>query len=424
MASLEHGPKLNPQIAATFSGMKKSVMDGFAKLSAPAEDKGDKFSMLGMLLLCAMLIGLIVYLLKASRLFENKVNIARMSKADMMAQTGYDTANPKRIGIRKYLQNLVASGVPDSHLVLTNFYVSTVNATGLFFPSVDGIVTPQAARMAVLGGARGFVFDLWPDMTPGANFAPCIQVVESGSLWRRVSMNSVPFAPIVKALMEEAFAVQERPGYEDPVFLYLRFRGTARAVTYAATASALRAAMEQYRMPVIYNNRRAQDRIFSTPITELFRKVIVCSNVTAEGNPLSDYINVGPRDGVKVEWNTSDVKGMTDDDKVKAIKQIKSNLSWVAPLSEDPNAEANSYDFVANQSIGIQFSAMNFWNNNDKLKAYMDPKMFGTQSFAIKPAPIRYVVEMLPPPKYPENPNWGTGTTAGTPTKPANVQLP
>jgi hypothetical protein len=160
------------------------------------------------------------------------------------------------------------------------------------------------------------------------------------------------------------------------------------------------------------------------PITALFKKVVIVSNVTADGNPLSDFINVGPADGLPLEYSTNLVKGFNEADRKRAIEKIKQNITWIAPLSEDPLAESNVWDFAANQAVGVHFCAMNFWNNTDKLKAYMDPKMFGLQSFAIKPLALRYVVEMLPPPKFPQDPKWGSGTTAGTPTPPPSVQLP
>jgi hypothetical protein len=67
---------------------------------------------------------------------------------------------------------------------------------------------------------------------------------------------------------------------------------------------------------------------------------------------------------------------------------------------------------------------MNFWNNNDSLKAYMAPAMFGKQSFAIKPSALRYVVEVLADPKFPQNPKWGSGPTAGSMTEPPSIRLP
>ena len=422
--SLSDKAELNPELVSFFSGMKTAIGNGIAKLGEASKEINTNFSILTMCALIALLIGLFIYYFKSSQLFETRYNIHRIARESTIAQSEYDSKNGERVGLRNYLQSVVQSGVPDSQLVLTNFYVSTVNATGLFFPAVDGVINPEAARMAVKAGARGFVFDLWPDLSPGAQFSPSVQVVESGSLWRRTSLNSQPFVSILKTLIQEALEIQERPGHEDPVFLYLRFRGKPRAATFAATANALRAVIEQYRLDPMFNNRRGQERLFSMPITSLFKKVVIASNVVAEGNPLSDYINVGPVDGIPLEYAVSRVKGLSDNDRTIAIRNIKQNLTWVAPFSEDPVAEANTWDVSGNQAIGVHFCAMNFWNMNDKLKDYMIPTMFGKQSFALKPVPLRYIVETLPNPKYPQDPKWGTGATAGTPTQPPAIQLP
>jgi len=118
------------------------------------------------------------------------------------------------------------------------------------------------------------------------------------------------------------------------------------------------------------------------------------------------------------------VRGMTESDRQQAIRKIQNNLTWIAPVSEDPAAEANVYDVAANQAIGVQFCAMNFWKQTDQLKAYMDKKMFGKQSFLIKPTAIRYIIEILAKPPVPQDMKWGTGPSAGSPTPPAAIQLP
>jgi hypothetical protein len=424
MASMSSKPELNPEIKSFFSGISDSVKGGLAKMKQSAPEDVTKFPIWGLLIILVVIVGLMIWYFKRLALFENVVNIRKLAKNNTEAQADYDAKNPNRVGIRQYLGELKKQGVPDTQLCLTNFYVSTVNAAGVFFPAEDGVVSPMAARAAVLAGARCFVLDIWPDLSPDAKFGPSIQVVESGSLWRRISMNSLPFVSILKALVQEAFEMEARPGSSDPLFLYLRFRGKSRAATYTATANALRTVLEQYRLDHSYNTCRGQDTIFTVPITSLFKKVVIISNTKAEGNILSDYINIGPKDGIKMEWGLTEARGLSTEAKADAIRKVQQNLTFVAPLSETPEAEKNAWDFTLAQSVGIHFCAMNFWNRNDKLQAYMDPAMFGKQSFLLKPLPLRYVIELLPAPKYPENPGWGTGATAGKPTEPPGIKLP
>lgn len=417
-------PKLNKDIVSGFETAKQWANDRLAKLmeKQPAVNTFPLYALfLTVLFACIAL----WYLYRSFMLLETPTNIHRITNDSIKAQNRYSQANPSRVGIREYLANLKRAGVPDTQLVLTNFYVSTVNAGGLFFPITDGVASGEAARAAILGGARGIVFDIWPDLSPGANFGPILQIVESGSQWRRISMNSIPLQYALKPLIEEAFEHDGRPGFYDPLILYLRFRGNPRTSTYNLTARALSATLESYRLPYSYNACRGQDMLFSTLITDLFRKVIIVSNTKAEGSSLRDYINVGPKAGVKLEYTINEARSLTQDGKAQQIGIIRQNLTWVAPFSEDANAESNSWDIQPSLDVGIMFCAMNFWNNNDRLKKYMGSDMFGKQSFAIKPLPLRLTLDVLPVSSIPVDPKWGTDNAKkGAPAEVASIQLP
>lgn len=427
MATPSNGPVLNPKIGAFFSDVGAAGKALLAKASGSAAGTGDELSVYGVLVRLLAIFG-VIYLYgwfsRVAMTFETKPNILRISKDATQAQVDYAKANTKRKSLRAYLQELQAANVPASQMCLTNFYVSTVNATGVFFPAYDGVVSEEAARTAVLAGARAFVLDIWPDLRAGANYGPVIQVVEAGSDWRRISLNSLPLSSVLRPLIQEGFQTPMRPGIDDPMFLYLRFRGKPRATTFEATARVLSEALEMYRLDTSFNNCRAQDRIYSLPIPHFFKKVILFSNNRATGTALADYINVGPKDGISVEMTTQDVRTFGFEKSAEQIHKVKSNLTWVAPPPELPVAENNDYDWEAAQGLGIQFTAMNFWNRNDRLKKYLSPPFFGTQSFLIKPASLRYVMETIPDPKKPFNPNWGTGTTAGTMKDPPAIRMP
>lgn len=415
-------PEVNPKIGEFVSSVAAAGHGFAAKI---LDD--DQISVGGVLLrilIIGLTISIYVWYARYSSSFETKPNILRISREATQAQLDYAKANPKRKSLRAYLQTLQAANVPASQMCLTNFYISTVNAAGVFFPSYNGVVSAEAARAAVLAGARGFVLDIWPDLTPGANFGPVIQVVEEGSTWRRISLNSLPLSSVLAAIKQEAFETSMRPGSDDPLFLYLRFRGKPRSVTYEATAKVLSATLEQYRLDTSYNNCRAQDRIYTLPITNFFKKVVVFSNIRATGTMLADYINVAPRDGINVEMSTEDARALTFGMKSDAIQRVKMNMTWIAPPAETPIAEGNGYDWQAAQAIGVHFCAMNFWNRNDRLNKYMEPSMFGTQSFLIKPASLRYVMEVIADPKQPFNPQWGSGASAGTMKDPPAIKLP
>jgi len=414
-------PRLNPKLVEFVSDLWGKTKN----LTGATEGvTNNTIIIVGTLIGIIAVLALIVWYVNYSGYYETKNNITRISKEATQAQVEYARLNPKRKSLRDYLQRLQAAGVPASQMCLTNFYVSTVNAAGIFFPSYNGVASAEAARAAVLGSARGFVLDIWPDLTPGANFGPIIQVVEAGSAWRRISLNSLPLSSVLQAIIQEGFVTPLRPGSDDPIFLYLRFRGHPRSATFEATAKVLSATLEQYRLDNSYNNCRAQDRMYTLPITNFFKKVVIFSNNRATGTTLEDYINIGPRDGINVEVSVDDARSLTVDMKADAIHKFKLNETWLAPLPETSAAESNGYDWEAAQRLGIHFMAMNFWNRGDKLQKYMDPNMFGTQSFLIKPASLRYVIEVIADPKVPFDPKWGSGATAGTMRDPPPIRLP
>ena len=416
-------PVINNEVVALYETTKKWTKERVTQ--AVEKIKNDPNFSIIQLFFIVILTGIVFYVFSTYyNVLENPTNISRIARESIDAESHYGNDNHKRIGIRDYLQQLKNSGVPTNHFVLTNFYVSTVNAGGLFYPIVDGVVSPEAARAAVLGGARSFVFDIWPDMTPGAQFGPVIQTVESGSLWRRVSINALPFSYVLKVLAEEAFAFQSRPGYYDPLFIYLRFRGKPRMDTFNLTARAISAALEEHRLPSSFNACRNQDQVFALPISDILRKVIIASNMKAESSSLRDYINVGPKAGVKLEWGINEARGLNAEALPQAKRLVQQNLAWIAPLSEDQAAVDNEWDTKPSFDIGIMFCAMNFGNTNEKLGAYLSDDWFGKQSFKIKPEPLRYVIDVLPNPLDPPNPGWKSSPSAGTPISPPGITLP
>jgi hypothetical protein len=354
------------------------------------------------------------------------MNIARILKADVDGATHYLTDAPKRKGLPALYNSLIAQGYTDDFLCFTNFYVSTVNATGLFFPAVNGVVSPDAARLATYGGARAFVFDIWPDLSPGGEFGPTIEAMDAGSFWRRTTLNALPFVNILQAVLDTALppigpgyatadstslllpqpmAPGQGQGKQDPVILYFRFRGVPRVSTFDAMADILESTILPYRLDAAFNNCRNSDNLFKVPIYQLFSKVVIISNRRGTGR-FMDFVNFSEKEGIPLEYDPSQIGLITGDAAIEAKKKIQMNPSFVAPLSEAPMAESNGYDMSGAQALGIHFLATNFWSDKQPLK-----KMFETHSFALKPIALCYKPTHLAPPLNPPNPKWGDSST-------------
>jgi hypothetical protein len=420
-------PRFNPALTQALSGLGERVSGGLSVIGSSSAGIGGWYGIIMILISTVLLIGLFVWYGKYRGTFETSSNIQHIIKERTQAAAEYDVSREKRIDLPAYLAELRRAGTPATELALTNFYISTANATGIFLPGKDGVASDMAARAVVAAGARAFVFDIWPDLTPGGNFSPILQIVESGSQWRRISLNSAPFVKVLKTIVHEIFE-SGRPGFDDVVVLYLRFRGKPRPQTYAGVQAALQACIEPYRLDASFNNCRGQKgdsgRLFSTFITNLFKKVVVVSNDVARGHGLNDYINIGPDDGVKVEWGTSEANGLNEQARGSAVASIQQNLAFVAPLSEDAKTDSNDWRTEESMKVGIHYIAMNFFQPSATLTDYLSPAKFGRASYLIKPAALRYIPVFVNNPKSPEDPKWGSGPTAGAPTIPQSIRMP
>lgn len=393
------GPTLNPIVASAASavgGWFKSIGSAAAASMEPGA-----VPWLFVVFLFVLGFSVLVYYLTTLNKMETPTNIRRIGMAATQAQKAYAISNPTRMGLREYLRQQTANGLPAEQQMLCNFYVSTVTTAGLYFPARGGVISAEAVRTAVLAGARGFVFDVYPDLIPAANYAPIVQVVEAGSNWRRISLNQASFASLLRPLVEEAFEIPTRPGHEDPILLYIRFRGKPRAATFQGVADAIRGISGAYRLDASYGNCRRANTLGQTPLSQLFKKLIVFSNKTSTGTGFDEVVNAGPADGRPLEVAVSDLKGQSDASRAALVKTTKQNVVWVAPTAEGGEAEKNNVAFKEAQASGIQCVALNFWNNEDTLRAAKAATMFGKSSFVMKPISLRTVPEFRAPPGQP-----------------------
>jgi hypothetical protein len=388
--------------------LNKRITDFVSGIFGATWDSTTRNKILLVLALAALTIGIFAWYFTKYRTLEFPGTIQQRVLQNVKQNADYEKTTLQRKGLPDYLELLKRQTVPASHLALTNFYVSTVNGAGFFYPTYDGVFSTHAARLAVAAGARGFVFDIWPDLSPGANFGPILQVVEQGTLWRRISLNAISFASVLSTITTDVFLRYPN----DIVYLYLRFRGTPRPSTFEGTLNALRGHMEPYRLDASFNACRGQDRLFKTPISSLYGRVLVFSNMRAQGTGLADYINSAPSEGIRTDWVPRDVAALTDTMRGEQKVKIQQNISVAALPLEDPASEANTWNWQESHALGIQMAALNLWNRNDSLNKYMAEDMFGIYSYKLKPESIRFLIELIPAPGQIEK-LWEPGPNAG-----------
>jgi len=375
-----------------------------------------------------LLVLIIVYIVQSFG-FETPANISRMETQVAKAWSQYESAQRDSLAttLKKLQQN---SGESQDSFLVSNFYWYTANMGAMFYPGDRAVISPKAVRLALLGGARSFVFDIWPDLTPGTGqYAPIVQHVAAGSAWKRDSMNSVPLAAILSTLVQEAYGVQRESTNSDPLMIYLRFKGVPRKETFDFTAKVLESTIQPYRLDASYNRCRGQAMIPIQNIANFSKQIIVVSNVVAADSVMGDYINIGPTTGATIEYDPNFAKGLTTGGaasgqtagmKLSAINAIKQNISFVAP-----DDTSNSWDISGCASIGVHCLALNFGTLNvpstaPSYSSGPSRMTFNNASFVLKPVPLRIVPQTIAAPSTP--PNWNFN--GGNITQPPGISIP
>lgn len=415
-------------IAGAAGGLNKGLTARETQLKAldlkAVADSGIPIIVLGIAVLAYVVAAVV-----CSFSFETPTNIGRISQKALVTWLSYGVKEGKRNSMKATLTALSSQGVTADTMYLTNFYIQTANITGILFGNGGRpVASLDSIRFALVGGARAFVFDLWPDLAPGdAQRGPVLKTLEPGSAQRRTSYNSIPFASALSQLIYVAFQANYQSIVNDPIIIYLRFRTqpnskAPRQDTMELAAKALQATIQPYRLDAAFNRCRAQDTIPILPLSVFAQKVIVVSNTNGAGSSLADYINVAPKAGIPVEYehtyyNQIQPKGDNTPTDItnKTIMTMKQNLSFVAPYGEDPAAASNAWDVLGAQKIGVHCCAMNM----DPAK--MPPpieKMFSVNSFVYKNPQLLYAPTTLPEPQTLPPMGYGQGLSAGSVTTP------
>jgi hypothetical protein len=304
--------------------------------------------------------------------------------------------------------NSLGNEVAMDKRILGNIYFMTAATTGFFFPNnssgKDGVFSPEAARYAAKAGARAFVFEIWPNMDPLQKFEPVLQVVEEGSNWRRISLNSMPLRNAMEPIITEIYGSSIDSKYIDDVaVIYLRFQGTPRDITFDKTAEILQEFIEPYRLDMSYNANRKKNTLPRTSLNDLKGRIIVATNIVIPKNTtLSEYINYGPTDAsnsTRVEFSSRDLT-VANTDVIKNIFSFCINDIGVY------DTETSQYGGIKQASkLGVNCIAENVFR-----KDYIEKtEIFGTYSYAMLPESLRMAQITTASPATPVNNGIGDG---------------
>ncbi len=377
-------------------------MQAVSKYAAFQEIFSKPSSALILVILMMALIAYTIYIyFNSTANLNNTANYASRIQLRMSeAETNY---NNDYVLKRKGIDALVTGQLNNPYFI--NFYILTANMAGLYTPALNGVYDPSALKYALRAGARGFVFDIYSG-TKEQNYAPMLQVLQSGSSYKTQTMNQMPLALALQTLRKEGFENSSLPNYQDPMVLYFRFRGTIITTTLALAAAAVRATLEDKRVSTSMN-----DSIPVTPIINFKNKFILFSNMNNTKTAFDDYNNNKPGDGV---INSYDPKSLTDlkttsAEGTKIINNTKSVYCISAPLPEDYSSNDNSWNINDAENLGINMIGFNLFSYDNGLIPYLtENQKFEIFSFFYKPNNLLYIPVSTTPPVQ-NNTNNGDG---------------
>ena len=448
------------------SGAASSAASSAASTAASAAMKvkdaimQGPFPFWGLLVVVVVTFVCFVIWLKYRKNYETPNNVRDMAAAQFLSAKEIINTQGNRYGLVKYLRPCEnTSGAEattcksddlfinpqDTQIVLSNFYFNTVRVPGCFFGD-EPVFSPDAIRFACKGGARAFVFDIWPSLDGRGGFRPILQLVEEGSNWRRISMNFMEFETAVEAIVSEVYGGSvydaDRKTDRDITLFYLRFQGIPRPQTYASVAATLAKHTQPYMLDPSFAYARGEDRLVKTSIRELQGKMLFFVNKTkAELNSHQGFFSFmnmcapAPESDVsaalmKLEYTPQDLKNLSTADKTRIVGYIRSRITFLILPTYDPAVKTNEWDWKAALDVGIHCIPMNiFERENDRSKAYY--KIFSRYSYKWKPefadfseggfqnkVSLRLPLVVVPPPLIPADPGTGDGTLSAN----ANLQ--
>jgi hypothetical protein len=345
----------------------------------------------GIILIVLLGIGIYFATMQAQ---PSATNLAALVKAGTTSAADYPSVMTSRKSLSDYLLNKLGNTAADQ-LSLSNFYVMTANLGGFFSPVNTAAFCTEAVQYAIQAGARCIIFDIWPDITKGADLAPILKVCASDTDYTKLSYYTLSLQTALQTVKQEAFGNSANPGFQDPFYIFFRFRGSPSKDTFTGTANAIDlSGLGAYRIDSSSYNDTNNNPLSSRPITEFRNKLIILSdrNGIVEGvlTKFADYVNNPTPPPTPFERKSiakpNEVNALSKDEYIALQSSLATgSILACAPLPENiETSDSNSWNWKIPMEGGIQLIAMNLWAKDDNLKAYLDNSVFGTYSFLIK----------------------------------------
>jgi hypothetical protein len=338
----------------------------------------------------------------------------------------YDAVKLSRGSITDYLATVGKS----TDVPMTSLQVATANFGGIVTEDMGamnpyiGSVSPDAARMQVEAGARGIIFDIWPDPAAPAN--PVVAAMldnqqwwfqnwwaTTGGLgrgtgrysnWRLMTRNTAPVGDVLGAAIQAAFNDANSKQSNDPFFVVLKLHGAMTIPYLNNLGTIVQGALGGHAMEVsTWGNAKSQSTLGSAEVSQFLNRafVIVLPDIETGYNSLPNtntykdfvakfqtttlatYTNAIEQNPDTMFFDPTNIGAITPD-------AVKNNMIIVQPSvggqSADNTVLFTNTSYAACRATGAQLVAVNLFSPNASdatMMTFMGPAVFGKYSFLL-----------------------------------------
>lgn len=251
-------------------------------------------------------------------------------------------------------------------------------------------------RALLKQGVRGLDMELF-----SIDDMPVVATSTSDSYFVKETFNSIPFAEVLKVVVNSAFSSASAPNPRDPIFFHFRIKSTNNAMF-----KSLAKTLEDYNSFLLgkeYSYENGGKNLGDVPLKTLMGKIIIIvektNNAFMECPEFYEYVNMTSSSVFMRALHYYDIKYTPDMNEL--IEFNKQNMTIGMP---DKGASPANPSSLVMREMGVQMLAMRYPYRDTYLEE--NEAFFEKEgcAFVLKPEALRFVpvqVE-LPAPQNPE----------------------
>ena len=276
---------------------------------------------------------------------------------------------------------------------LCDFYVASSYKSYLPCTNYYDYADCRAIKKVLECGARYIDLDVF-----NKDFNPCTEPVicngdEVGN-WQYTTR--IPFREAMLTIAKTAFSGKWVRNPTDPLFINLNFKTWGNTDTIDKCAAIIKEIFISKLLPLDYGfqGRFSSTNIATTPITQLFDKVIICSTGEIIDTDMDEITNIHPESNANLRDITYEqVRDSYDANEI--TEYSRKNVTRVVP--DFKGRTKQNYNFYTPFYLGCQFNCMNYTQPDEHMINYIEK--FKNYSYVLKPIKLRYKPITIEQPK-------------------------